>query len=173
MARNVARFNPLAELDALQKQFFGDDFLTRFSAASVPTTDVYMQNDEQMTIEVHLPNFNEADIGINIDEGALVIQAEKREREEDKKKKYMVRESSASFYRRIALPDRADEENINARFENGVLSVVVPFKELPSPKKIAINSGGSASNQQAQLGESEPTSNRSSGGQSSPSEQGS
>jgi HSP20 family protein len=145
MARSIARFNPLAELDTLQKQFFGDDFLTRFSGASVPTTDVYMENDQQMTVEVHLPNFDEADIGISVDEGALVIQAEKRERDEDKKKKYMVRESSVSFYRRITLPERADQENINARFENGVLKVVVPFKELPSPKKIAINSGGTSS----------------------------
>jgi HSP20 family protein len=145
MARSIARFNPLAELDTLQKQFFGDDFLTRFSGPSVPTTDVYMENDKQMTVEVHLPNFNEADIGINIDEGALVIQAEKREREEDKQKKYMVRESSASFYRRIMLPDRADQENIDAQFQNGVLKVVVPFKELPSPKKIAIKSGGTSS----------------------------
>jgi len=165
MARNLARFNPLAELDALQRQFFGDDFLTRFSGASVPTTDVYTENDKQLTVEAHLPNFSEADIGVNVDDGALVIQAEKREKEEDKKKKYMVRESSVSFYRRITLPDRADLDSIDARFENGVLKVVIPFEELPSPKKIAINSGSASGASQAQIGRSETASGENDDGQ--------
>lgn len=141
MTRSFARFNPLAELDALQRQVFGEDFLSRFTGGNTPTTDVYTENDSQLTVEAHLPNFSEADIDVNIDEGALVISAEKREREEDKSKKYMVRESSTSFYRRITLPERADDSNVDARFENGVLKVVIPFKEIPSPKKIAINSG--------------------------------
>lgn len=179
MPRGLARFNPFAELDALQKQFFGDDFLTRFTGAGIPTTDVYTENDNQLIVEAHLPNFSESDIGVNIDEGALVIQAEKREKEEDKKKKYMVRESSASFYRRITLPDRADLENIDARFENGVLKVAVPFKELPSPKKIQIKSGSqnagsldaSGSNQASGGGQSAAASSTSSDGQSSASQQ--
>lgn len=49
--------------------------------------------------------------------------------------------SSTSFYRRIALPEQADEEQVTARFDGGVLKVVVPFKELPTPKTIAIESG--------------------------------
>ncbi|WP_411720397.1 Hsp20/alpha crystallin family protein [Mycetocola sp.] len=142
MARNFARFNPLAELDALQRQVFGEDFLTRFTGGNTPTTDVYTENDSQLTIEAHLPNFSEADIDVAVDEGALVIQAEKREKEEDKGKKYMVRESSTSFYRRITLPERADESSIDARFENGVLKIVIPFRELASPKKIRINTSG-------------------------------
>lgn len=145
MARSFARFNPLAELDALQRQVFGEDFLSRFTGGNTPTTDVYTENDSQLTVEAHLPNFSEADIDVNIDDGALVISAEKREKEEDKSKKYMVRESSTSFYRRITLPDRADDSNVDARFENGVLKVVIPFREIPSPKKIAINSGPSSS----------------------------
>jgi HSP20 family protein len=145
MARNIVRFNPLAELDALRKQAFGDDFFTSFQGVALPTTDVYTEGDNQLVVEAHLPNFDEGDVNVNVDEGALIVQAEKRQREEDTKKKYMVRESSTSFYRRIALPDRADEDNIQANFSNGVLKVVVPFKELPSPKKIAINAGQSSS----------------------------
>ncbi len=53
----------------------------------------------------------------------------------------MVRESSSSFYRQIALPKQANEEAIIASFEKGVLKVTVPFKELPKPKHIAIGSG--------------------------------
>lgn len=143
MARNLVRFNPLAELDALQRQFFGDDILSRFRGPGTPTTDVYTEEDKQLTVEAHLPNFEQSDIDISVDEGALVVQAEKHEREEDKKKKYVVRESSTSFYRRIALPESADEDNISAEFDNGVLKVVVPFKPADtSKKKIAIKGRG-------------------------------
>lgn len=135
---NIVRFDPFAELNALQKQFFGDDFFTPLKNMNMPTTDVYVEDDKQLTVEAHLPNFKDSDVDIRVDKGALVIQAEKHEKEEDKKKKYVVRESSSSFYRRIHLPEHADEDHIEAHMDNGVLKVVVPFKELPEPKKISI-----------------------------------
>ena len=66
------------------------------------------------------------------------------EKEEDKGKKYVVRESSSSYYRRIQLPEQADEDAVTATFESGVLRVTVPFKEVPSPRKVTINRGGGA-----------------------------
>ena len=103
--------------------------------------DVYTEDDKTMTVKAHLPNFQEKDISIDIDGDALVIQAERHEKEEDAKKKYVVRESSASFYRRVTLPEQADQQNITAKFSDGVLKVSIPFKELPQPKKIAITKG--------------------------------
>ena len=91
-----------------------------------------------LVVEAHLPQFEEKDITVDIDQGALVIQAERHEKTEETKKKYVMRESSSSFYRRIALPEQADDDKIDARFSQGVLKVTVPFKELPAPKKIAI-----------------------------------
>jgi len=145
MASNIVRFDPFAELDALQKQFFGDDFMTPFRGMKIPTTDVYTEDDKQMTVEVHLPNFNEEDVNVHLENETLIIQAEKHEKEEDKKKKYVVRESSSSFYRRIHLPERAETDKIEAHFADGVLKVVVPFKDLPQPKKIAIKAKSSKS----------------------------
>jgi HSP20 family protein len=72
----------------------------------------------------------------------LEIRGEKAEKEEDKKKKsYMVQESATSFYRRMVLPRQADADKVDAQFDNGVLKVIVPFKELPKPKKVDIKSG--------------------------------
>ena len=141
MARNLVRFDPFAEFDTLQKKFFEDGFFAPLRGRQFPTMDVYTVDDKTMMVEAHLPNFEEKDISIDVDGDALVIQAERHEKEEDAKKKYVVRESSASFYRRIVLPDQADEQHIAATFANGVLKVTVPFKELPKPKKIAIAKG--------------------------------
>lgn len=135
---NLMRFDPFEEIRALQRQFFGDELAAPLRQ-QLATTDVYTEDDKQLTVEAHLPRFNEEDVDISIDRGYLIISAEKHEKEEDKKKKYVVRESSSSFYRRIQLPEQADQEKIDARMENGVLKVVVPFKELPAPKKVAIS----------------------------------
>ena len=137
----LTRFDPFEEMRALQRQFFGDDWgsgLLASAANIAPATDVYVNDDKEMIVEAHLPNFEEKDVDISVDKGALVINAEKHEKEEDKKKKYVVRESSSSFYKRIMLPEHADEDKVGAHLENGVLTVTVPFKELPKPKKIDI-----------------------------------
>ncbi|HPD99244.1 MAG TPA: Hsp20/alpha crystallin family protein, partial [Candidatus Saccharibacteria bacterium] len=135
---SIVKFDPFAEMQSLQKQFFGDDWFTPFKGLQMPTTDIYTEGDKQLTVEAHLPNFDEKDVEVRADNGVLEIQAEKHEKEEDKKKKYVVRESSSSFYRRIHLPQVANEDKIEAHFDKGVLKVVVPFKALPEPKKIAI-----------------------------------
>lgn len=134
----LVRYDPFAELNALQKQFLGDDWLTPFKGVNIPTTDVYTK-DNELRVEAHLPNFNQEDVDIQVNDGALTIQAERHEKEEDKSKKYVVRESSSSFYRRIQLPERANTDKIDAHLEDGVLSVTVPLTPLPEPKKIAVS----------------------------------
>jgi HSP20 family protein len=136
---NLVRWDPFAELSALQKQFFGDDFVSPLKGVNIPTTDVYTK-DNQMMVEAHLPNFNQEDVNIQVENGAIVVSAERHEKEEDKTKKYVVRESSSSFYRRIQLPERTNTEKIDARLDVGVLKIKVPLNPLPEPKKIAITS---------------------------------
>ena len=135
---SLTRWDPFAELTALQKQFFGDDWFTSFKGSQMPMTDIYTEDDKQLVVEAHLPNFEDNDIQVHIENGVLEIQAEKHEKDEDKKKKYVVRETSSSFYRRVRLPERADEDGVSAEMHGGVLRVTVPFKALPEPKKIAI-----------------------------------
>lgn len=138
---NLVRWDPFAELSALQKQFFGDDWMSPLKGVNIPTTDVYTK-DNRLMVEAHLPNFEQDDVNIQVENGALVISAERHEKQEDKGKKYVVRESSSSFYRRINLPERADADKIEARLDDGVLKVSVPLTPLPAPKKIAIAAGG-------------------------------
>lgn len=134
---NLVRWDPFAELSALQKQFFGDDWVTPFKGVTIPTTDVYTK-DNQLKVEAHLPNFDQDDVNIQVENNALIVSAERHEKQEDKDKKYVVRESSSSFYRRIALPERADTDKIEAHLDDGILKITVPLTPLPEPKKITI-----------------------------------
>jgi HSP20 family protein len=135
---NLIKFDPFAEIQALQKQLLSDDWFSPMKSLQMPTTDIYTSDDKQLTVEAHLPNFDEKDVDIQVDKGSLIIRAERHEQETDKDKKYIVRESSSSFYRRIRLPEVADEDSIKAHMKDGVLKVTVQFKELPEPKRISI-----------------------------------
>ena len=137
---NLIKYDPFAELDALQRRFFGDDLFMRDAATNIPTTDVYEKNGS-LVVEAHLPNFDREDVDIQIDGDNLVISAERHEKEEDKDKKYIVRESSSNFYRTISLPERANKDNISADMVNGKLVVTITMTPLPSARKIAIGDG--------------------------------
>lgn len=137
----LIRWDPLTELDNLHAQvnsLFNDTFGSSGQTLSA-ATDVY-SDDKALTVKAHLPNFRENEINVQQHDGELEIKAEHQEKEEDKNKKrtYLVRESVNQYYRRFTLPRNADAEKIKASFENGVLEVQVPYKELPQPKKIAI-----------------------------------
>jgi HSP20 family protein len=133
----LVRFDPFAEINALQNQLFGDMWPAPLKSIGLPTTDVYTDKNN-LVVEAHLPNFTEEDGNIEVENGSLVIQAERHEKEEDKDKKYVVRESNTSFYRRIQLPERADADSVAAHLEDGVLKVTVHLTPLPEPKKVKI-----------------------------------
>jgi len=139
MATSLVRFDPFAEFESLRKQFFGENWMTPFKGVTLPTTDVY-EKENTLVVEAHLPNFDEKDVDVHVENGSLVIQAQQHEREEDKDKKFVVRESSNSVYRRITLPERAATDKIEAHLDDGVLKVTVPLTPLPEPQKITISS---------------------------------
>lgn len=63
--------------------------------------------------------------------------SENENRKEDRK--YLVRERKVfEFSRSFSLPEDVDEENASASFRNGILSVILPRKEKPLPKKISV-----------------------------------
>lgn len=148
---NLQRWDPFSDLTSMHSQL--DDLFDNFfhtsrlpaNAIAAPAMDVYTDDDgKQLIAEVQAPGFGKDDVSVSVHDGVLEIKGEKHDKEEEGKKNkrnYVLRESHASFYRRIALPRHADADNIQAHFEDGVLKVAVPFKELPQPKKVEIQSG--------------------------------
>jgi HSP20 family protein len=138
----LVRWDPFSELNSLHDQvnsMFNQTIgNARPGGGMLPAVDVY-DNDKQLTIEAHLPSFKESEISIEQHENELAIKAEHQGKEEDREKKYLVRESLSSYYRRFTLPKNSDVEGIEAHFEDGVLKLTVPYKELPQPRKITLS----------------------------------
>lgn len=141
---HLARFDPLAGLESLRRDLL-EDGLFRGMRGRMPTTDIYTRDEKELVVEAHLPSFADTDITVSVDGRTLVIEAERREREEDQGRKYMLRESSSSFCRNVDLPEQAEDQQIRAAFDEGVLTVTVPLKAASSPTPIPIRNGHSDS----------------------------
>lgn len=148
MANLVRWEDPFAGLTSMHSQL--DDLFNNFfsgvptrGAQGIPALDVYTEDDTRLVAEAHVPGFSKDEVEVNVHNGVLEIKGDKHDTTEDKKSKksYVVRESHASFYRSIALPKYADGDHVKASFKDGVLKVTIPFKELPQPKKVAIEAG--------------------------------
>lgn len=136
----LVRFDPFADFEELQRQLFGSNPIMPSSRVAQPPADIYINDNKEVVGEFQLPGFEEEDIELSVHRGVLEIKAQKSDKQEegDGKKKYVVRESSRSFYRQISLPEHADEDAAKAHFKNGMLKVTIPLKELPKPKQIQI-----------------------------------
>ena len=90
-----------------------------------------------MTAEV--PGLEEKDIEVLLDDGVLTLKGEKRSETEDQDKQFSDR-FYGRFERRIPLGFEVNEENIDARFKNGLLTVTLPKSEKAQShvKRIAI-----------------------------------
>lgn len=99
--------------------------------------DIY-EKDGNYVVEASAFGFNKEDIKVEAEDGNIIITAEKKEdsKEESDDKKYLRRERHfhSRVQRAFYLGD-IDEDNIKASFENGVLKVEVPKKNIESNRK--------------------------------------
>ncbi len=110
---------------------------------AVPAVDV-TQTDKGYEITAELPGLAEKDIDVKLANGILTIRGEKRNEKEEKNKDYYVRERSfGSFERSFQLPEGVDADKINASFNKGVLTIMVPksAQAQSAEKKIEVKAG--------------------------------
>lgn len=99
--------------------------------SGMPKIDVSETNDA-VHVTAELPGMKEEDVEVTLSDGSLVIQGEKRAESEQKDKNYhRVERSYGTFRRSIPLPADVDEKQVDASFQHGVLTIVLP-KVAPS-----------------------------------------
>jgi HSP20 family protein len=92
--------------------------------------DLYEDKDHTY-VRAELPGVNRADIGVEMVDDYLTIQASRKQQTGD-------REESFSFSRSVSIPSGVQADKVTAAYENGVLTVTLPKQEAAKPKKIAV-----------------------------------
>ena len=96
--------------------------------------DIY-EKEDVYHIELDVPGFGKEDINVEVKDGYLTVRAKKEKEETEEEKNYIRRERSYGEYTRSFNLGDADEEKVNAKFENGILLITVPKKDESLSKK--------------------------------------
>jgi HSP20 family protein len=132
------------------------------STAWVPAIEVAYR-DGNMIVSAELPGLTENDVQVDINDGFVSIQGERKvEHEEDQGGVHRTERSYGMFYRAIPLPEGADTSKARATFQNGVLQISVPVPQAQKNQRqipIETTSSGQlqAGQQKAAASETETT----------------
>lgn len=113
-------------------EFFGE--MEKRNESRMPSVDIY-EKENKYFVEAMLPGFTKEDINVDLNDDNLTISAEHKEETKENDKNYFRREiKTNSFSRSFTLSNDIDKENIEAKYENGILKLQFNKLEIPEKK---------------------------------------
>lgn len=104
----------------------------------VPPVDIF-ETENEWVLKADLPDVKMENVNIQIENGTLTLQGDRKFEQEQKGKGYhRVERSYGSFARYFTLPETVDSEKVHADYANGVLTVTLPKKEVAKPRSIKV-----------------------------------
>jgi HSP20 family protein len=123
-------------VDDFSKNFpsiFRDDVATPGYRTFIPVN--VLEKETGYQLEVIAPGFDKTDFKVSIDKDRLSVSAEKKRENEEKKAKVLKREYQfQGFSRSFTISENIDSERIEAKYENGVLTLNLPRREEVKPQ---------------------------------------
>jgi HSP20 family protein len=100
------------------------------------------EDEDEFIVKASVPGINPDDLDITVTKNTLTIQGEVKQEEEREEERYHLRERRyGRFARSITLPTSVDADEIEANYDNGVLTLHLPKTEEMKPKRIEVKSG--------------------------------
>lgn len=134
-------FTALAQLDSTFDELIRHSFGTR-TQHYVPGVDMATDGSD-VVISMELPGVHPDDADIEVVQGRLTVSGERRDTLDQQRGRLLVRELRYGTFRRsFQLPDGVDADRIEARYDNGALTVRVKdvTRPMEQPRKIAVRS---------------------------------
>jgi HSP20 family protein len=100
------------------------------------------EDADHFYVEAELPGFGKDDVDITLENQMLTIAAERKSEKEEKNKKgeLLLHERRYNrFLRSFTLPPTVDEQSVNAKLENGVLTITLNKREETKPRRIQVS----------------------------------
>ena len=117
----------------LLNNFVNQEQETERKCSWIPATNI-TENEQAFLLEMAVPGFSKEDFKINLEKDILTVssQKEKNEKHEEKNDKaYRMREfGRRNFCRSFSLPEAVDKDSIKAEYQNGILMITLPKKEV-------------------------------------------
>ena len=143
----IAKWEPFRELITMQNRMshLFDETLSRIwkeeelqRGAWTPQVDISDQGG-QLVLKVDLPEMNQSEIDIKVEENTLTIRGERKFVKETPGEQFLqIERPYGTFHRQFTLPKRIDQEKIAATYKDGVLRVVLPKRGEAGLKQVPI-----------------------------------
>lgn len=127
-------------MSLLPSNFYLDDLFDDFTPMHKMTKmdfmrcDIYEKNGV-VHIEMDAPGFDKNNISINVEDGILTVEANRVSETVDEEKNYYKKERISGSFKRQFNVGNVDENQIEAKFNNGVLEISFPKEEKRETKK--------------------------------------
>ena len=132
----LMRTDPFRDLDRLTQQVFGAN--GTLARPSVMPMDAWRDGDV-FHVEFDLPGINLDSIDLDVESNVVTVKAERPPHDRDTELIAAERPRGV-FSRQLILGDNLDTEHIEASYNTGVLTLLIPVAEQAKPRKIEITS---------------------------------
>lgn len=142
----IVKYNPFGELRSIQEQMnrLLDLAWQRETGEELkeglwqPPVDIY-EDSESVVIKAELPDIDQKDIEVKIEDNTLTLRGERKQEKDLKKENYhRIERYYGTFQRSFALPHTINQEKVKASCERGVLTITLPKREETKPKQINV-----------------------------------
>ena len=136
---SIIRYNPSdfapSTFSSLVDRFFNDSMVRNGGSVFSPKVDV-IENENSYEVHLAVPGVSKDDFKIELNDNHLTVSGERKFTNEKKEKNYhSVETQYGSFSRSFSLPENVDGTKINAKYNNGILELVIPKDEKKALKQ--------------------------------------
>ena len=142
----LVKWEPFRDLMAMQDRMtrLFDETLSRLwkeegpRGVWSPPVDI-VDRENELVLKVDLPEMNQSEIDIKVEENTLIIQGERKFIKETSEENYIkIERPYGNFQRTFPLPKMIDQEGIKAAYKDGMLRIVLPKRREVRPKQISV-----------------------------------
>jgi HSP20 family protein len=134
----LAQWDPFADIARVHDRFFGPATTERTGYQWRPSVDVF-EDEAGVHLNVDVPGVKAEDLKIEVEKNVLTVRGERKLEHEDKKEGYhRVERYFGTFSRSFALGDEVSSEDVDAKYENGVLRINLPKRPAAKRREIAV-----------------------------------
>jgi HSP20 family protein len=103
-----------------------------------PPVDIY-ETENELVLKADVPEVDPKHVAIQMENGTLTLKGERRfEEQKNGRGFHRIERGYGSFVRAFSLPDTVDPDKVKADYKNGVLTVMLPKKEMAKPRTVNV-----------------------------------
>ena len=139
----ILKYPPFADVDDMPGIRQMQETLSRFLSEPnarpwTPAVDI-LETENELILKMDVPEVELKDVDIRLENTSLTVKGERKfENLAGSKAYHRIERSYGTFARNFTLPDTVDTEKVRADYKAGVLSIILPKKEVAKPRTIKV-----------------------------------